>query len=509
MKNDEELSPLVEKRLSWIIEHSTDVFFIHTIDDEIIYISPQVVNILGCTQAEALVKWTEFATDHPINQKAVINTRKAIETGEAQPAYEMELIRADGNKVWVEVRETPIIENGKVNLITGSLTDISQRKRSELIQRTLFNISNAMIETGDLPELFQRLHQLLNEVVKVSEIYIALMDHKEQKIQFPYFESKYNIKPEPVNFAESRGLTQLVLEKGEAILVDSTEIMQLQARGWVNLQGEIPRQWLGIPLKTGKDVIGVLSVQSYEESNSFSADDVELLTFVSEEIALAIRSKQSEKQLKSNLREKEILLRELYHRTRNNMEVIASMLQMKADLSQDEELRASFREIVDKIFSMSLVHKKLYEGQNLSQIELKEYIEDFTGHLLDKFGMSNRVSFELSLEEVKVSIDSAIPLGLVIAELITNSFKHAFAKQDFGKICIKLHRDRNRLIVVEYGDNGQGIEPGINLRTLDSMGVNSVFAIVKYQLRGSISYHVSEGLKWNIIFNDDYRETRI
>ena len=509
MKNNEELILAGEDKLSWIIKHITNVFYISTVEDDIIYISPQVNDILGYTQAEALVKWTEFVTNNPINNKGVENTRKAILTGESQPPYEMELLRKDGKKIWVEVRETPITENGGVSYITGSLTDITQRKKSELVQKTLFNISNAVMETEDLDELYQRIHQLLNEVVNVRNFFIALIDEQEQKIQFPYYESKYDAKPEPVRITDSRGLTQYVLDKGEAILVSRSDIEQMYAHGDVGLRGKVPLQWLGVPLKIGKTVIGVISVQSFEEPYSYSDDDVELLTFVSEEIALVIRSKQTEEQIKGSLREKETLLRELYHRTRNNMEVIASMLNMKVEISQNEVLKASFQEIVNKIYSMSLVHKKLYDCQNLSQINLKEYLESFTKYMMDRYDQDKVICFKLKLNDVKASIDSAMPLGLVIAELTTNAFKHAFLPGQQGEIRIELYRDQAGLIVVELADNGIGIDASIDLRALDSMGINTAYAIVKYQLRGTITYQVSQGLKWKIVFSDEDRKKRI
>lgn len=113
-----------------IIENSTNVFYTHTTENLILYMSPQVENLLGYTPAEVKIKWTEFLTDNPVNKTGIESTRLAIETGEQQPPYELELERKDGEKIWVEVRESPLMENDKVVSITGTLTDITERKQA-------------------------------------------------------------------------------------------------------------------------------------------------------------------------------------------------------------------------------------------------------------------------------------------------------------------------------------------------------------------------------------------
>ncbi|MBI9035942.1 MAG: PAS domain S-box protein, partial [Bacteroidales bacterium] len=121
-----------ENKLRNIFENSTNLFYSHTTDHVITYLSPQVEQILGYTPEEAMVKWTELVTDHPINHIGFSHTVKAIKTGKSQASYELELLRKDGTKIWVEVREAPVVENGKTVSIVGSITDISERKQSEI-----------------------------------------------------------------------------------------------------------------------------------------------------------------------------------------------------------------------------------------------------------------------------------------------------------------------------------------------------------------------------------------
>ncbi len=220
--------------------------------------------------------------------------------------------------------------------------------------------------------------------------------------------------------------------------------------------------------------------------------------------------KNKEEEIQNNLEEKNLLLRELYHRTKNNMQVIASMLKIQGRLSKNETLQKTIQEIVNKIISMSMVHQKLYEAGNLTQIDLKEYIEDFVVQLMRSYKLkSNAIKLKLQLEKVQISIDSAVPLGLVISELVSNIYKHAFPTIANGKIFISLQQTETGNIKLSLSDNGVGVCDGKDLRDSSNMGLKNVFSLVEYQLRGKVEYHVENGLHWNIEIRDDVHKKRI
>jgi len=493
----------------WLIKHSTNLFFIHTTDHQIIYMSPQIEKLLGYSQEEAMFKWTELVTNNPINEIGFEHTLQAIKTGQPQPVYQLELLSKTGKRIWVEVNETPILENGTVKYISGSLTEITERRKSEIIQQVLYNISSAVNQADNLEELFKRIRWLLSEVVNVKNFYIALIDEQTKKISFPYFVSELERKPHPVDSSKSKGITQYVIETGKAKLVSLNELNDMQNHGIICLSGKLPRQWLGVPLKIDNSIIGVISMQCYHDDNCYSEEDMELLNFVSEEVALAIKHKQTEQKIKSSLKEKESLLRELYHRTRNNMQIIEAMLIMSAEFSENQEIIKLNQGIADKIYSMSLVHQKLYEEKDLSQIDLQDYIKEFSEHMMNIYTKENNYRIELDLVSVKVSIDSAVPLGLVLTELITNAFKHAFIGKENGTIKIRLNRDENNQVILEISDNGIGVDPDIDLLALDSMGIRTAKGIVEFQLLGKLSYESDNGLKWKISYSDEHSGTRI
>ena len=145
-----------EETLRNIVENSTNLFYMHTADHVLTYVSPQSQQYFDCKPEEALVHWTDFITDHPANQLAVEMTQRAIDTGERQPSYEVECIGRKGRKIWVEVNETPIVENGQTVAVVGSLTDITERKlaveklrHSEERYRHLYKDTPVMLHSID------------------------------------------------------------------------------------------------------------------------------------------------------------------------------------------------------------------------------------------------------------------------------------------------------------------------------------------------------------------------
>lgn len=136
-----------ERQLRNIVEHSTNLFYVHTVDHVLTYVSPQSRQFFDCEPDEALVRWTEFMTDNPVNRRAVEITQRAIDSGERQPSYQIECVSRKGRKLWVEVNETPVVEAGRTVAIVGSLTDITERRRAEQERERLLVQLNAVLNS--------------------------------------------------------------------------------------------------------------------------------------------------------------------------------------------------------------------------------------------------------------------------------------------------------------------------------------------------------------------------
>jgi PAS domain S-box-containing protein len=220
--------------------------------------------------------------------------------------------------------------------------------------------------------------------------------------------------------------------------------------------------------------------------------------------------KQAEAQIKNALQEKETLLRELYHRTKNNMNVIGALLTLQAEQSNDEKITRVFHEIEDKIQAMALVHQMLYQSKDLSRIDFREYIARLAERLMQSHKISAEdVSLQIEMEEMLAPIDTAMPCGLVINELFTNAFRHAFPEGRKGWIHIKVTRTVERDVDIIFTDNGIGLPGDFDFRGQTTLGLQSIFIIVEHQLQGKVWFENHQGITCHIQFNDALYRSRI
>ncbi len=215
--------------------------------------------------------------------------------------------------------------------------------------------------------------------------------------------------------------------------------------------------------------------------------------------------KQAEEQLRQALREKETLLRELYHRTKNNMMVITSLLSLQAGNTENVEVKNVLRDMENRILSMSLVHKMLYQAKDLSQIQLHDYIEELSPVILDSYSLDpGQISLQLDLAPAVVLIDAAIPCGLVLNELLSNALKYAFPDNRRGEIRIKLRPADNNTVEIDFADNGIGVPSGFDFRRQTTLGLQTIISLVEQQLGGQITFEVRDGVACRLRFGAIY-----
>jgi len=197
---------------------------------------------------------------------------------------------------WMEISAFPIKdENGRATAVIKHMRDITSRRQADKVQSVLFQISQAVHASGNLSELLEAIHYQLGRLIDTTNFYVALYDKETETYSFPYmvdqYESEFNIPP-PQTLKKS--LTDYVRRTGKAILVDEHTHQELEAAGEVELIGRPSPMWLGVPLKTAHEVIGVVVVQSYDDPNLYTAGDLDLVSFVAENIAVGIERKWGE-----------------------------------------------------------------------------------------------------------------------------------------------------------------------------------------------------------------------
>jgi two-component sensor histidine kinase len=202
--------------------------------------------------------------------------------------------------------------------------------------------------------------------------------------------------------------------------------------------------------------------------------------------------KFAEESLKASLREKEILLMEIQHRVKNNLITISGIIALQLNQSKDDESRNALITCMNRINAMSRVHRKLYQSQDYSRINIGEYIAELVQELCRSYGFSNE-DITMDISDIPIDVNIAIPLGLLVNELITNIMKHAFPDGSKGKIKITMSSMDSHFILT-VSDNGIGIPPYIDLKNTESVGLLLVNQLVD-QIDGTVQFISKDGTK--------------
>lgn len=212
--------------------------------------------------------------------------------------------------------------------------------------------------------------------------------------------------------------------------------------------------------------------------------------------------KESDRRLKDSLREKEVLLKEVHHRVKNNMQVISSILNLQSSYIDDEKALAILRESQDRIKSMSFVHESLYQSATLSQVNFAEYIRNIATNLYHSYGRpQGGIDLHFELEPVFINLDTSIPCGLVINELVSNALKYAFNGREKGRIGIHLKRENEKSLLLVVEDDGVGLPKDFDVENSDSLGLQLVSALTM-QLSGTLEVEGTNGTRFTLYFKE-------
>jgi two-component sensor histidine kinase len=325
---------------------------------------------------------------------------------------------------------------------------------------------------------------------------------------------------------------------------------------WGNEREDLDRMGgeLFIPLKAKGQLVGIFAVGPKLSEETYSQDDQLTLTTLANQTAVTIENarlyweleralkelrkahdelerrveertaelaranealqveiaerKRAEEQIKASLGEKEVLLKEIHHRVKNNLQVVSSMLQLQSRNIKDKETIEMFQESRNRVRSMALVHERLYQSRDLARVDFAKYIQSLANYLCRSYGVNtNVIQLKTNLHDVLLGVDTAIPCGLILNELVSNSLKHAFPDGREGEIHIELRSEGNGKFTLMVSDNGVGLLKDLDFRNTESLGLQLVNTLVN-QLEGTIELDRRGGTTFKITFAEIKYEER-
>jgi two-component sensor histidine kinase len=226
------------------------------------------------------------------------------------------------------------------------------------------------------------------------------------------------------------------------------------------------------------------------------------LTQANNSLQLEIAERRAaEEQIKASLKEKEVLLQEIHHRVKNNLQVISSLLNLQSSYLQDPHALGIFKDSQNRVRSMALIHEKLYQSENLARIDFGDYIRDLASYLFrSQNAFARGITLNVQTDNISLDIDAAVPCGLIINELISNTLKHAFPCDQPGETRIEFLKRPDGQSSLIVADNGIGFPQELNFRETQSLGLQLVNTLVN-QLDGSIELYHQHGTIFKISFS--------
>jgi two-component sensor histidine kinase/putative methionine-R-sulfoxide reductase with GAF domain len=304
------------------------------------------------------------------------------------------------------------------------------------------------------------------------------------------------------------------LEQGKIHVIENDLTIPQPTPAAQILQAGGIRSVLLAPLIFQEKVVGLLGLAA-DLPNVFTPEHVDIAREVAHSLGVAIQQVRLREErevhaqrLEASLQEKEVLLKEVHHRVKNNLQIISSLLSLQSKYITDERELDVFRESRDRVKSMSLAHERLYQSPDLAQIDFAEYIRDLVAHSFRSYrDRSALITLRIDADDVSPGLDTAIPCGLIINELVSNALKHAFPDNRTGEIRIGLHSENDQTILT-VSDNGVGFPADLDFRDTDSLGLQLVTTLVE-QLEGSIELDNREGTAFKITFTEPPDRERI
>ncbi|WP_404319748.1 histidine kinase dimerization/phosphoacceptor domain -containing protein [Malaciobacter canalis] len=374
-------------------------------------------------------------------------------------------------------------------------TKKDKEKKSRYTLSLLSNVKN--IPTGSLT-----LEQILNSKenmpieheINNKKVLTWIIKLNTNKKQNRYFLLAHTIEKNDIDKKNNVGVTFLLTETLIAVGISFFIILLFIKRVLKNIEKVTKTAVL---VNQGKknircnvkdeDDIGILG-QAFDSMLDFFENSIKTLDKKVEE---------KTKEITKSLEEKELLLKEIHHRVKNNLALTIGLIELQEEEVKDEKTKKVLIDIQERVFTMELLHRKLYESSNINDIFFDEYVIDLIDVISSSYDTEKKVKTNIVVNKIKLNIEKAMPCGLVLNELITNSFKYAFNNNNDGKLDITINKKSSDLVII-VKDNGCGLKKDFDEICDDTLGLKLVFSIVKYQLFGQVKYEYDNGAKFII-----------
>jgi len=496
-ESEEKFRVLAETAPATIILHQGDRF---------IYANPATTSFFGYSEDELLkMNFWDWCGD---NHKELIRERSRSRLrGELAPSkYEHSLIAKSGEERWVIVSAGVIEYLGKPTVIATFL-DNTEARRAEEELRLNAERGEALLQLNQmsgstLDEIMSFAFEAAVRVTRSRLGYLAFMNEDESVMTMQLWSheamDECRVPGDPRIYpVATTGLWGEAVRQRRPVITNDYAAANPWKKGTPEGHVRLARH-MNLPVIIDGRIVLVAGVGNKGED--YNEADVNQLTLLMEGMWRLIERKRAEEQIRASLAEKSVLLKEVHHRVKNNLQIICSLLDLQSEGIRDGEALTTFRVSQDRIRAMALIHERLYKSADFTSIDFAMYIEDLSVNLLQTYMADpGRVALKIDCGEISIGLEQAIPCGLIINELITNAIKHAFPRNRQGEIRVSFHKGEDGQITLRVADSGIGLPSDLDITRTGTLGMQLVTMLTK-QLRGELTMEGNKGADFLVRF---------
>ncbi|MEG3879419.1 PAS domain S-box protein [Microcoleus sp. herbarium7] len=490
------------------------------------YISDNLKAIVGYAPQELLANshfWSSRI--HPEDRRQF--TVKFSDLSEGKNCIcEYRFLHRDGVYRWLRTELKLLVDSRGIPIeIIGYAADISNSKCAEIARRQQFEQERLVEAIARRVRQSLQLEEILNTTVaELQQVLLA-----DRVLVYQILPS---IGGRVIAEAVAAGCSPLVdTYFGEEVFPAQSYQLYLQGRISAISERDDPaitpcmvefmkqievRAKLVVPIIQHEQLWGLLIAHQCDRPREWQEWEMNLFQQLVNQLAIAIQQSllyqqlqaelsdrfQAEANLKNSLKEKEILLKEIHHRVKNNICVVASLLELKSNTVGDPQTAKMFEECQNRLYSMALIHEKLYRSTNRTQINFGEYLEDLVTNLFHSYNINDsRILLQVIAEPISLNLETATPCGLIVNELVSNTLKHAFPDGTSGTVSVECYQTGDREIHLFVKDNGIGFPQNLDFRNTSSMGFQVVCTLTE-QLEGTLELSRQNGTAFHLKFNE-------
>lgn len=475
-----------EKRYRMVFKNSLDGIMLTNPNGEILKVNSAGCRILGWNEEEirALGRNGIVVND----EKLQVALQKREETGSF--SGELTFLHKSGRHIPVDLTSSIYINDKGERRTSLIFRNISDRKEKERLLQEQVKMRTAIMEVGQQAvqsEGLEEFYQLLVE--KIDDLLEA---HTVQLLQFVDRDNA------TVLADSSRGNMHADLSPvGDLYRINEPQILEADQLQSISFGLQDVNYSVGIIVPGESNPFGFL-VLHFKEDKMMRESTRLFLKAVSHLIGITVARKQAELELKESLEEKKILLSEIHHRIKNNLAVISGLLELQASEVEDEKVQFVLHDSQQRIHTIATIHEKLYQSENIAEMGFASYVDELLQSIQTTYDYKNRqIRFQTNIEDIDFDITEAVPLGLILNEMVSNAYKHAFQGQEEGTITINLTKDAdNGTVAMRVADDGKGLSENFDLKQNNSLGMKLISSLTR-QLDGTLEFN---NLHWGCEF---------